>query len=190
MEITIQTRDLPLNDQLRDYVQKKLTRLGRHLPEASQAQVLLARASTKQPLERMVAQVTVNVNGLLVRSEERAATIQTALDGVADALDRRVERLKGKLYKSEQAKRSSGRDSMRELEALPEGPAPEDAEGTEQVVRVKRFLMDPMTVDQAIEQMELLGHTFFLFLNSATGEYSVVYRRRVGDYGLIEPTRN
>ena len=129
----------------------------------------------------------------MLRGEERGANAVAAVDSVIDVMDRRIERYKGKVYKSKQVKKSGGAVSIRTLE-VPSVP-PEDGSAPEEViqsshaglVRVKRFPIKPMTVDDAAFQMELLGHDFFLFLNSETEDHNVLYRRHDGDYGLIQP---
>ena len=108
-------------------------------------------------------------------------------------MDRQIRRFKGKVYKTHQAKRSARLRKAQQLEdsdAVPEATSDEGPpvfEDLGSVVRTKRFRMEPKSVDQAILEMELLSHDFFLFYNAETKEYNVAYRRRDGDYGVIEP---
>ena len=114
------------------------------------------------------------------------------IDGVTDIMDRQIRRFKGKVYQSYQARKSAKADRARveasttvqEVTAEDESPPFEELGS---VVRTKRFRMEPKTVDQAILEMELLSHDFFLFYNAETKEYNVAYRRSDGDYGVIEP---
>ena len=113
-----------------------------------------------------------------------------AVDAVTDVVDRQIRRFKGKVYRSSQARKS--RSGLRDIppEAIIEMPDADEEEAIEeigQVVRTKRHAMPPMAVEDAILQMEMLSHSFFLFFNMDTDEYNVAYRRHDGDYGVIEP---
>ena len=126
--------------------------------------------------------------------EERGANATSAIDSVIAVLDRRIERYKGKTYKSKQSKKAGKNLSITTepctLADLVTTELHEEDEVVDvggKVVRVKRFPVKPMTVDDAAFQMELLGHSFFLFLNSETDDHNVLYRRRDGDYGLMQP---
>ncbi|MFC1963076.1 HPF/RaiA family ribosome-associated protein, partial [Chloroflexota bacterium] len=123
-----------------------------------------------------VVQVTIDSNGTLLRGEERADTIDTALDAVVNVLKRQIERFKGKFYR----RQSRVEPREKEISAGQE-------EETGKVVRVKRFSVKPMALEEAVEQMELLGHNLFLFLDAENDKFSVVYRRDDGNYGLLEP---
>ena len=115
-----------------------------------------------------------------------------AVDSVIDVMDRRLERYKSKAYRSEQAKKAGKNVSIRMLEA-PDVPPVQNTDDDEvveaegRVVRIKRFPIKPMTVDEAAFQMELLVHDFFMFLNSEADQHNLLYKRRDGDYGLIQP---
>ena len=191
MESEIRGKNLTISESSRRYIARKLDRLSRHLDNIGEARVELTMENTRSQQDRVVAQVTLNCNGTILRGEERAPTINAAIDAVAEVLERRVGRLKSKLYGSEQAKRSGKATPIRESESLATSQEEEDLLETETqgVVRVKRFPMKPMPVEEAIDQMELLGHDFFLFYNTAINEYSVLYRRINGGYGLLEPER-
>ena len=166
-----------------------MDRLGRHLPGITSAVVELAKGSSRDQTGKVVAQVTLDIDGSVLRGEERGANAMAAVDSAVDVMDRRVERYKGKAYRSLQAKKSGRGDSIRSADAPPPAAEEEDevvsADG--RVVRVKRFPIKPMAVDEAAFQMELLGHSFFLFMNGETEQHNVIYRRNDGDYGLIEP---
>ena len=192
MELEIHARNLELNEKSRDYITRKVNKLSRHLPGITTATVELARENTRVQDQRVVVQVTLDIGGTFLRAEERGANAVAAVDSVTNVMDRRVERYKGKVYKSQQAKKAGKDTSIRSLGLTPEidgdGPTVDEfyeANGTP--VRVKRFPVKPMTTDEAAFQMELLGHDFFPFLNQETDQYSLLYKRRVGDYGLIQP---
>ena len=192
MELQITGRNLELNDQVRAHVTKKVNRLSRHLPGITSATVELAGENTQAQDHRVVAQVTLDIDGAVLRGEERGANAMAAVDSVVAVMDRRVERYKGKFYRSKQVKKTGGNVSIRTLD-LPTAPSEEADDGAEvleaegRVVRIKRFPIKPITVAEAAFQMELLGHDFFMFLNSEMDQHNVLYKRRDGDYGLIQP---
>ena len=191
MEVLIATRNLELNPQTEEYVQKKLGPVGRRLRDDMEAKVEIRREPTRSALHRVVVQVTLNVNGVLLRAEERGPNVNAAIDVVARALDRKVSRFKGRRFKSLRA-RKGGQDSSSirspdvDTEELDTSGEETDLPGGK-VVRVKRFPMKPLALEEAAAQMELLGHDFFFFINASTEKYNVLYRRRDGNYTVIEP---
>lgn len=188
MELQIQGRNIEINDQVRNYISQKLALVNRHLPAISRAEVEIAAESTRSHQDRIVVQVTLDVGGAILRAEQRAANTTAAINLVAEALDRRVERYKSRAYRSERARQNT---PLREQQAEELSEPPVDTAGPwladGGLVRVKRFEMNPMTVAEAAFQMELLGHTFFMFLNSDSGQYNVLYQRDDGNHGLIQP---
>ena len=186
MELTIQGQHIDVDDATRGYVQRKLTRVGRHISHTMKAAVHLDHQQTRRVDQRYCAQVTLDVNGSVLRSQERGLTAQAAIDAATDSLDRRLRRLKARLYRSERGKRTGESIRFDEPEERREADAAEEeAEGA--VVRTKRFPMKPMTVEEAAFEMENLGHSFFLFLNSEERTYGLLYKRGDGGYGLIFP---
>lgn len=184
MEIIIAGRNLEVTESIDSYVRKKFERLNRHLPMISQSNIELADEKTKAPEVRFVVQVTLNCNGTLLRGEERGLSLFAAIDGVAQVMDRQIEKFKGKLYKKEQAHTLARKQQgLENITGLPEVFTEENP----MIVRSKRFPMKPMAPEEAIDQMELLGHDFFFFMNSLTGKYNVAYQRKDGRFGLIEP---
>jgi len=177
MELTITGKNMQISDRIREYVEKKASKLDRYLKNIDEASLELTRSSAKSAEDRHIAQLTVRVRGSILRAEERAADVFTAFDAVLDKMYRQIVRYKTR-------KRARGR--IQEDELMP--PLEEyEEEAPRQIVRTKRFLVLPMDEEEAAEQMELLGHDFFLFLNTGTGELNIIYRRRDGDYGLLEP---
>lgn len=179
MEIQLFTRNMELTPRLREYVEKKVSKLDRYLPNITEVRVDLSVESTRSNADRQVAQLTIRTPRAILRAEERSSDMFTAIDAALDKMRRQITR-----YKTRRQDRWQ-RGAAVEEELLEEGAAEEAASG--RVVRVKRFEMFPMTPDEAIEQMELLGHQFFVFLNAVNGGVNVVYRRRDGNYGLIIP---
>ena len=178
MELQITGQNLELSPAVRRQIERKLGKLNRHLPNILESKVEISEEKTKSPKQRYVVQISVDSNGTLLRGEERGQDLFQAIDKVIDVLDRQIEHYKGKLYRK-------GRGN-----SLARGNLSEEAEPTPprgEVVKVKRFAVKPMSVAEATEQMELLGHDFFLFFNADTEETNLLYRRKDGNYGLIEP---
>lgn len=178
MELQITGKNVDLTPEVRRYIERKLGRLNRHLLNITESKVELFEEKTKSPQQRFVVQMTVDSRGTLLRSEERGEDLFSAVDRVAATMKRQIEHFKGKLYH----KGRGGSLARGESQGEPEEVAP-----PVKVVKVKRFAVKPMSVAEAISQMELLGHDFFLFFNADNEQPSVVYRRNDGDYGLIEP---
>jgi len=178
MELQITGKNIDLSPTVRRYVERKLGRLSCHLPNIVGFKVEIFEEKTKSPRQRFVVQATVDSSGTLFRSEERGEDLFTAIDKVAATMNRQIEHYKGKRY-------DKGRGS-----SLARGEFNEEvvaAQPLRKVVKVKRFAVKPMSVAEAIDQMELLGHDFFLFFNADTEELNLLYRRKDGNYGLIEP---
>lgn len=192
MELLIKPRNLEINERTSAYIQKKFALLGRRLRGIGEVKVEVKREPTRSAQDQVIVQVTVNVNGTLLRAEDRAQSVNAAVDMVAHALDRQVLKYKGRRFRNLSRRKSGPEASIRSQEM----EEAEVSEGTEErvavlpsgkVVRVKRFAIRSMSVEEAVLQMELLGHHFFLFLNGATQQYNVLYQRNDGDYGIIEP---
>lgn len=181
-QINISGRNMEVTERLSDYVTKKVSKLDRYISEIDEAHVDLAYAkSARSASDRQVAQLTIRGKGFILRSEERADDIYAALDTALDKMQRRIERYKGKRNRG----RGDGR-SAAEVVPLPENEEEEFEQPL--IVRRKRFVISPMDESEAIEQMSLLGHEdFFVFYNATTEAINVLYKRRDGTYGLIEP---
>jgi putative sigma-54 modulation protein len=175
MELLIKSRNLDIAEEAEAYARSKIGKLERHLPNMEEVRVELSREKIKEADRRYVAQITVNSHGTLLRAQEKAPNINAAIDEVVDVLDRQIERFKGRLYRSH-----------RKTASAIKGLAIEHEE-TMSVTKVKRFPIRSMSPHQAAEQMELLGHDFFLFVNDESDQFNVVYRRSEGSYGVIEP---
>ncbi len=173
MNIIITGKNMEVGDVLRKYVEKKVKKLDRYLPSISEARVELTVEGTKDAKHSQVAQITLRSKGAILRSEERSSDIFASVDAALDKIHRQIIRYKEKRYRR-------GRGPEKGLPLLEE-------EETPHIVRTKHFPVRPMDEEEAIEQMELLGHDFFVFFNATTGEVNVLYRRRDGNYGLIEP---
>jgi putative sigma-54 modulation protein len=165
-------------------VEKKASKLERHLQNIDEIRVELSHIkSARNAADRQVAQITVQGKGFILRTEERADDIHAAFDAALDKMQRQVDRYKGKRYRG----RGDGRSAA---DVVPEEELPVDETGEllPLIGRRKKFIVLPMTEDEAVEQMRLLGHdNFFIFFNAEQNSIQVLYRRRNGTYGLIEP---
>lgn len=183
--VQIHAHDLPISQHLREYVEKKVGRLDHYLPAITEARVDLSEVkSARSAADRQVAQLTVRMRGVVLRVEERKDDIFAAVDAVLDKMQRQIERYKGKRA----AARHNGA-SVADL-AAPEELAEPEAEAEPQglVVRRKTFTLTPMNESEALEQMSLVGHeSFFVFYNADSNRVNVIYRRKNGDFGLIDP---
>ncbi len=190
--ILIQGDDLTITPDLKDYVEKKVSRLEHYLPSINEARVELAEEkSARSPSDREVAQLTVMARGVVLRAEERKEDIFAAVDAVLDKMQRQIERYKGKRRRQRMGagvEALAAAEEAEEAEELAELARETDEEPLGTVARRKRFTLTPMDEAEAIEQMRLLGHEeFFVFYNMDTNRVNVLYRRKNGDYGLIDP---
>ncbi len=183
-ELDIQTHNMEVTDRINEYIEKKASKLDRLLPAVEETRVELSfEKSARSAADRHVAQITVRGKNLLLRSEERAEDIFAAFDTAMDKMLRQVDRFKGKHYRG----RGDGR-SAAEVAPMPEVDVDDEPDEELIVVRRKKFTLVPMNEAEAIEQMKLLGHdNFFIFFDADANRVKVLYRRRNGTYGLIEP---
>jgi putative sigma-54 modulation protein len=182
MELTIKGKNMEVTDRLHDYVHKKIGKLDRYLPTISEAWVELSVEGARAAQHRQVCQVTLRSNGTILRAEERSDDIFTSIDTVLAKMYRQIARYKGK-----RQNRWRGAGMSAEPVPLDLDEAELEAEEEGAIVRSKRFAMTPMNAEEALEQMELLGHDFFVFFNADAGEVNVLYRRKDGNYGLLQP---
>jgi len=184
MDVIVKGKQIVVGEQVKEYARTKLGKLDRYLPTLREAVVEVGRE--KANMGRYIVQVTVNSNGTFLRAEERAGEPMAAIDLAHAALNRQIERHKQRIYRRKDIRALREARKAEEESALAAEEAGEEEELIlGRVVRVKRFNIKPMSVEEALEQMELLGHTFFLFRDADSDSYSLIYRRRDGDYGLI-----
>lgn len=186
MQLSITGKNLEINDNLRKYVEKKIGRLDRYLPNIIDGRVeLTVNEGARAAEDRQIAQVTLRTKSAILRAEEASGDIFASVDAVFDKMQRQADRYKGKRW----AKRTEGAGvgEPAEAEPLEEEAVESEEEGHLAIARVKRFPMTPMDEEEAIEQMELLGHDFYVFYNVNVNQINVLYRRKTGDYGLIQP---
>jgi putative sigma-54 modulation protein len=181
MRTVVTGRNLDIPEVDRTYVMRKMDRLDRLLDDRTEASVELARAAHRAPDQTAIVEVTLLVDGRPLRAVARAATHRAAADQVVDRLARQVVDLK------ERRSKPPERRSAAEVGTPPPASGVLDTTPPS-VVKVKRFAIEPMFEEDAVARMEELGHDFFVFVNAESERTAVLYRRRDGDYGLIEPT--
>ena len=178
MRISISGKNLEISDYLRDLVEKKVSKLERYFPQDAEAQVTLSVERN-----RHIVEVTIPHEGIIIRGEEVTGDMYASIDNVLDKLEKQIIRHRTRLEKKLRA------DAFRHEEPLfggSYGEAEDEGEGPH-IVRTKRFNIKPMSEEEAMMQLELLGHSFYVFVNADTNLINVLYVRNDGNYGLIEP---
>jgi len=194
MDIELKSRDVDLTDQVRTYVDTRFDRVGRRLPDVRAARIELRHEQKRSQGDVHIAQVTLWVDRTILRAEEMHQDLFAAIDLASDKLLRQAERFKGKrvdrrhgaIGAAARDLDSAASDGGMEAAVAAEAEALAEAEPAE-IVRRKRFAVLAMAENEAIEQFELLGHDFFVYRDGETGSLNVLYRRRDGQIGLLEP---
>jgi putative sigma-54 modulation protein len=179
MRLHVKGRNVEVSDSIRRYAEQKLAKLEKLVKDPTRVEVELHVEKNPSISANHVAEATVFTKGPTLRARESSADMKASIDQLVDKLERQVKRYR--------EKRRRGRPAHGV--APPEAPPvnPSDAEGEPMIVKTKQFAIKPMTPEEAVLQMDLIGHDFFVFQNADTDEINVVYRRRDGNYGLIEP---
>ena len=177
MRLQVKGKNVEVSDQIRAYAEEKLAKLERHLNGPTRVELELTVERNPSISDSNVAEATIWTKGPVLRAREASADMKASIDQLADKLERQVTRYR------EKRRRHGGRGGQgHEPPVLPS----EDTEGVP-IVKTKQFAVKPMSPEEAVLQLELIGHEFFVFRNADTSEVNVVYRRRGGGYGLIEP---
>jgi len=179
MNFIISGKNIEVTDALKDRIEKKLSKLERYIKLDTDVHVTLSVEKISHIIE-----VTIPFHGMILRAEERSNDMYSAIDLVVDTLERQIRKFKTKI-----AKKEKDVESLRYMTYAPEEPEKEESEenGEFVIAKTKKFPIKPMSVEEAILQMNLLGHNFFVFLNQDTDKVNVVYKRKDGAYGIIEP---
>ena len=181
MELQVKGRNVDLTQSLKDYAEKRLSKLDRHLNGSTRVELELIGERNPSIGANQVAEGTVWTNGPVLRAREAAHDMNAAIDLLVDKLDRQAQKLHDKRRRGPARHQKHMGDDT--LASDPEIPEPTESE----IVKTKQFAVKPMTPDEAALQLELIGHDFFVFQNAETDGVNVIYRRRDGGYGLIEP---
>jgi putative sigma-54 modulation protein len=188
MNIQVKTRSGKLTQHQRAYIEEKLHKLDRYLDGIGAIHVDLAHEQQRGLGEVHIAQVTLNTTqGTILRAEERNPDLFAAVDSLHDSLQRQITRYKDKHYRRGKIRRQEGEVRTVNANGYEREVEYDSSTSAPQLVKTKTFAYKPMYSDEAIEQMELLGHSFFVFTDAETAQVNVVYRRRDGNYGLIVP---
>lgn len=174
MKVSVIAKNTTASPALKDMVEKKLSKIKKFFEPEIEAKVKLSVQKSKQKVE-----ITIPFNGVILRAEEATEDMYKSIDLVINKLERRIRKQRTKLSKR-------NNDSLR-FPSLNESVTKEDEEDNGKLVRSKSFKLKPMSAEEAILQMELLGHTFFVYRDADEDKVSVVYKRKDGDYGLLEP---
>ena len=184
MNVQVNGRNVEVNDYLRDYVTKKVGKLERYLPQITETRAELTQNMTRSASDRSTAQVTVWANGQMLRAEESTSDILASVDATVDKMASQIRRFKGRRYDNRRrTSHAVSAEVERAVTALEE--LPEEEPG--RIIRRKQFAVQPMNEEEAVEQMELLGHDFFVYFDPEEGAVNVVYRRKDGNYGVLQP---
>ncbi|MDZ4764429.1 MAG: ribosome-associated translation inhibitor RaiA [Chloroflexota bacterium] len=189
MEIHIHGHNMKVNPTLEDFTRKKLGRLDRYLPNIQDVRVELGREHVNRGDDRCIAQITIrHERGAILRAEERAAgDMEIAVNLALEKMYRQIERFKGKRDHKGREKFSATVEEIAAAEAMPDVEAQADDLPAGAIVRRKQVSITAMNEEEAIEQMELLGHTFFIFFDGTAGSLRVVYKRADDNYGVLNP---
>lgn len=179
-------RNVDVTDAMRDYVEEKLTRLDRFSDQITDARVTLTVREVRDAGRRNRVEVQLNVPHGIIRAEEHHADMYAAIDRASDVLERQLRKFKTKYLKHRLEAVPQPEPGLAEAEV--DAGLDDVAEFRPEIVRQKRFELRPMSAEDAVTQMEALGHDFYVFKNMDTDSCGVVYRRRDGNYGLIEPS--
>lgn len=175
MKIIVRGKNMDVTVALKEYVEKRLGKLEKFSENLQDGHATLSAIRGRHRVE-----VTIPINGWLLRGEEETDDMYSSIDLVVEKLEKQIDKYKGKLSRK-------SKNGVKDVVAGAVSSAAGDGDDTPQVLRTKKFAIKPMAVDEAIMQMNLLGHSFFVFSNAETEEVNVVYRRKDGNFGHIEP---
>ena len=177
MKIIFKGKHIEVTDAMRNYIEKRLNKIERHFDHILEVIVTLSVEKNRQ-----IVEATLQASRALIRAEEETDDMYTSIDKVADKLERQIQKYKEKYFQKPHP--GSERKGL-----INEGVNVEDSESDKiaKIVKTKRFAIKPMSVEEAAMQMDLLGHNFFVFANDNTNKVNVLYKRKDGNFGLIEP---
>ncbi len=181
MRLQVKGRNVEVSDQIREYAEDKMGKLDRLVSDPTRVELELAVETNPSIADNNIAEATVWTKGPVLRARETSADMKASIDQLVAKLERQVKRYR---EKRRVAPRRHARDGGLPAEAAPV-EVPED---DTTIVKTKQFTMSPLSPEEAVLQLVLVGHDFFVFRNAETETINVVYRRRDGDYGLIEPS--
>ena len=175
MRLQVKGKNVDVSDAIRAYAEEKLARLERQLADPTRVELELAVERNPSISANHVAEATIWTKGPVLRAREASADHKASIDQLVDKLERQVQR-----YREKRRPRRGGGEGAPPGQGVP-------GDGETRIVKSKQFAIKPMSAEEAVLQLELVGHDFFVFQHAETGDVNVVYRRRDGAYGLIEP---
>jgi putative sigma-54 modulation protein len=181
VRLQVKGKNLEVSDSLYRYAEEKLGKLERHLNDATRLELELAVEKNPSIAASQVAEATVWTKGPILRARESSEDMRASIDLLVEKLERQVKRYREKRQRKQTARHAPHHQPLEEAEPV----VPGEAEPL--IVKTKQFAVKPMTPEEAVLQLELIGHDFFVFRNVESSEVNVVYRRRDANYGLIEP---
>jgi putative sigma-54 modulation protein len=179
VRLQVKGKNVEVSDSLKTYAQEKLGKLEKHLNDAARLELELAVEKNPSIAENQIAEGTIWTKGPVLRARESSPDMRASIDLLVEKLERQARRYRDKRRRSS-ARGSSGAVAAETIPVVAEEESPV-------IVKTKQFAVKPMTPEEAVLQLELIGHDFFVFQNADTTDLNVVYRRRDGNYGLIEP---
>jgi putative sigma-54 modulation protein len=180
MRLHVKGKNVEVSDAIHDYAERKLAKLSPQLAEPTQVELELAVEKNPSIADNHIAEATIFTKGPVLRAREASGDMKASIDLLVDKLERQVKRYRQK------RRHEHERHQERANGGAPLAVSTPSREGT-MIVKTKQFVLNGMSPEEAVEQLELIGHDFFVFRNDETGDINVVYRRRDGDYGVIEP---
>jgi putative sigma-54 modulation protein len=206
MDVIIQGHNLKINESLETFARRKIDKLPRYLPNIYEIRVDLSNEHTRRGDNMMAAQITIrHERGAILRAEEKVqGDIEAAINLAVDKMYRQIQRFKGKRVRKGRERFTATIEELDIAEAIPDveefaeeyaaetvpvngSGKVEETPPQPEIIRRKDIALAAMNEAEAVEQMELLGHSFFVFFNAETGEMNVLYRREVGGYGVLVP---
>ncbi|MBI2914874.1 MAG: ribosome-associated translation inhibitor RaiA [Firmicutes bacterium] len=185
LRVVSRTKSVELSQGLRTYAEKRVARLTRFFEDHT---TLSAELVLKRERELEVSELTLQVGGLLLRGVGKTPDLRASVDEAVDRIEKQIHKFRTKIHKRLQGSpKTVAAEKASLLGWAAEGGSDDLPQDGPRIVRTKRFAIKPMPVEEACMQMELLGHDFFVFTNAGTSEVNVLYRRKDGEYGLIEP---
>ena len=181
MRLQVKGKNVEVSDNIRRYAEEKLQKLDRQLHELAEVELELRVEKNPSIADNQVAEATVRTKGPTLRVTEASSDMKSSIDALTEKLLRQIDHVRGKQRK-DWHQRDNGNQPGGSMSAQ------DEEQSAEQIVKVKQFSVKPMNPEEAVLQLELIGHDFFVFRSDESGDINVVYRRKNGGYGLIEPS--
>lgn len=188
MKLVIQGKNIEITDSIREYVSQKIEKAVSHFQNiTTEVDVNLSVARNPRVNSKQMAEVTIYANGTVIRAQEGSETLYASIDMVADKIARQLRKYKERRLDQKTHSQVTTRDVVEQEAVEVDLIGDRTPELPNEVVRTKYFAMPPMSLDEALEQLQLVDHDFYMFRNAETGEINVIYERNHGGYGVIQP---